>query len=242
MIKGEIHMKLKPIDAAKQFVDEAFPNCRGALLAGSVVRGEGTETSDLDIVIIDDTVESSYRESLFQFGWAIEAFVHNATSYKRFVEDDCKRGRPSLARMLAEGFIMKDDGIMEKLKQEAKELLLQGPEPLTEEQMKLARYFITDMLDDFIGSVKREEDLFIAGALADKLHEFVLRTNRQWTGSSKWVVRALKKYDPVLCDRFVEAFDRFYRNGEKEGIIALTDDILEPFGGRLFDGFSLGKK
>jgi hypothetical protein len=29
--------KLNPIDAAKQFINERFPHCQGALLAGSVV-------------------------------------------------------------------------------------------------------------------------------------------------------------------------------------------------------------
>ncbi|MBO9128422.1 nucleotidyltransferase domain-containing protein [Bacillus sp. 165] len=234
-------MKLQPLDAARQFVNEVFPACRGALLAGSIVRGEGTESSDLDIVVIDDGVEASYRESLVRFGWPIEMFVHNSVSYQTFVEEDRGRGRPSMANMLAEGIVLKDDGIMDKLKEEATTLLLQGPEPLTEEQIKVRRYFITDTLDDFIGSVKREEDLFIAATLAEQLHEFVLRINKQWTGQSKWIVRALKVYNPVFCEKFTEAFDIFYRQGDKEKIIVLTDEVLQPYGGRLFEGFSLGK-
>ncbi|HER2162506.1 TPA: nucleotidyltransferase domain-containing protein [Streptococcus pyogenes] len=58
-----------------------FPNCQGALLAGSVVRGEATETSDLDIVVFDKNLSSPYRESLIAFSWAIEVFVNNLTSY-----------------------------------------------------------------------------------------------------------------------------------------------------------------
>lgn len=29
----------------------------------------------------------AYRESLFEFGWAIEVFVHNLTSYKDFFQE-----------------------------------------------------------------------------------------------------------------------------------------------------------
>jgi predicted nucleotidyltransferase len=53
--------KLEPIGAAKTFVRTHFSNCQAALLAGSIVRGEATATSDLDIIIFDDTLVSSYR-------------------------------------------------------------------------------------------------------------------------------------------------------------------------------------
>jgi hypothetical protein len=34
----------------------------------------------------------------------------------------------------------------------------------------------------------------------------------------------------------------FYKCRKKEAIISLADRILDPFGGRLFAGFSLGKR
>ncbi|MGE6517417.1 nucleotidyltransferase domain-containing protein, partial [Lysinibacillus sphaericus] len=67
--------KLNPIEAAKRFINKSFPNCQGAVLAGSVVRGEETDTSDLDIVVFEKSITSSYRESLIDFGWPIEIFV-----------------------------------------------------------------------------------------------------------------------------------------------------------------------
>lgn len=79
-------MRLKPIEAAQQFIFKHFPNCQGSLLAGSVVRGEATDTSDLDIVVFDKDLTSPYRESFIDFGWAIEVFVHNLTSYKHFLK------------------------------------------------------------------------------------------------------------------------------------------------------------
>ncbi len=35
------------IDAAQIFVDQRFPECSAVFLAGSVIRGERTSTSDL---------------------------------------------------------------------------------------------------------------------------------------------------------------------------------------------------
>lgn len=218
-----------------------FSNCHGALLAGSVVRGEATETSDLDIVIFDSNLQSAYRESLIEYGWNIEVFVHNLTSYKAFFKSDCERARPSLPKMVSEGIVLKDSGIMKDIKQEAKDLLAKGPEEWSAETIRIKRYFITDALDDFIGCSIRAEEIFIAHTLAELVSEFVLRTNRQWIGASKWVIRSLRNYDEKFAEQFVEAFDTFYKSGDKNRIIVMVDDILQPFGGRLFQGFSLGK-
>ena len=229
------------IEAAQQFIAQYFPHCDGALLAGSVVRGEATETSDLDIVVFDHTRMASYRESIVAFGWAIEVFVHNLTSYKQYFHEDYKRARPSMPRMVSEGIVLKDNGILDGIKNEAKLLLDKGPEEWTEQTVKIKQYFITDALDDFIGCSNKAEELFIANALAELVSEFVLRTNRQWMSHSKWVVRALLQHDEAFTLHFIQAFDIFYKTGNKQHIIQLVNNVLEPFGGKYFDGFSVGK-
>ncbi|MGY6211382.1 nucleotidyltransferase domain-containing protein [Cytobacillus firmus] len=234
--------KLPPIEAAHQFVNAHFPNCKGALLAGSVVRGEATEKSDLDIVIFDKNNRTSYRESLIEYGWYIEVFVHTLTSYKQFFKMDYERARPSMPRMVSEGIVLKDDGVIESIRKEANDLLHNGPQEWSEETINTKRYFLSDALDDFIGSSNRSEELFIATTLAELLSEFVLRTNRQWIGASKWVYRSLKDYDEEFANQFVKAFDIFYKTGNKGQVIELADNVLQPFGGKLFDGFSLGKR
>jgi predicted nucleotidyltransferase len=233
--------RIDPNKAAELFILNHYPNCHGALLAGSVVRGEATETSDLDIVIFDKDIKSAYRESVIEFGWNIEVFVHNLTSYKEFFKSDCERARPSLPNMISEGIVLRDSEIMAQIKQEAKHLLEKGPEEWSAETIRMKRYFNTDVLDDFIGSTIREEEIFIANTMAELVCEFVLRSNRKWIGTSKWVIRSLRNHDEKLADRFVNAFDTFYRTGDKEKIIVMVDEILHPYGGRLFQGFSLGK-
>ncbi|MGM0750787.1 MAG: nucleotidyltransferase domain-containing protein [Bacillota bacterium] len=227
--------------AASNFVLENFPTCQAALLGGSVVRGEETSTSDLDIVIIDETIPSEFRESTISHGWPIEVFVHNLKSIRDYFQSDCQRARPSLPRMVSEGISIVDHPIILTLKEEANKLLRDGPPKWTDQTIHMKRYFITDALDDFIGSTRRGEDIFIAGALGESLHEFVLRTNGRWIGASKWIVRSLKEYDQDFAEEYVEAFERFYRIGNKQAIVRLVDSVLEPHGGRLFDGFTLGK-
>lgn len=143
--------------------------------------------------------------------------------------------------MVAEGIVLKDEGILDPIQKEARQLLVNGPEVWSTDTINKKRYFITDALDDFIGSKNRAEDIFIAHALAELVSEFILRTNRKWIGTSKWMIRALKNYNEQFTEQFVEAFDHYYQTGDKNKIIKITDNVLEPYGGRLFDGFSLGK-
>ncbi|RLQ94373.1 nucleotidyltransferase domain-containing protein [Falsibacillus albus] len=233
---------MSPLEAAKRFIDEQYSECSGAMLAGSVVRGEQTETSDLDIVIFVDGLQSAYRESVIFNGWPIEMFVHSMTSYEAYFKSDYDRARPSLQRMLAEGIIIKDFAGLEMIKKQAEGILDEGPAPWTDETIKMKQYFITDALDDFIGSNKRSESIFIASSLADQVHEFILRTNRKWIGASKWIVRALRNHDEGIAHQFVDAFDKFYVTGEKDAVIEFVNQVLEPFGGSLFAGFSMGKQ
>ncbi|PUB11155.1 nucleotidyltransferase domain-containing protein [Paenisporosarcina sp. OV554] len=234
--------KLLPLEAGEKFIQKHYPNCQGALLAGSVVRGEATEMSDLDIVIFDEKINSAYRESHVEFGWPIEVFAHNLASYKFYFESDYLRARPSLPRMVSEGIVLIDDGIIESIKNEADILLEKGPEKWTLQTITTKRYFLTDALDDFLGCLDRAEELFIANTIAVLLSEFVLRSNCKWMGDSKWIVRSLKQFDENYAKRFVEAFDRYYKYGEKNLIINLVDKALKPHGGRLFNGYSIGKE
>ncbi len=233
--------RLPAMEAAKKIIEKFFPDCDGAILAGSVVRGQESSTSDLDIVVFDQKLPASYRESFVELGWPVELFCHNLESYQAFLKSDCERAQPCLPRMIAEGIVLKDKGILDDIKQEAETLLHAGPERWDEATIKLKRYFLTDVLDDFIGTTNRSEAIFIAGTLAELAAEFVLRTNNWWIGSSKWIHRSLAELDKDYAEAFTEAFDLFYRTDEKSKVIHIVEGILEPHGGRLFAGFSLGK-
>lgn len=235
-------MKEAPKVVAVSFLTTYFPDCDGAILAGSIVRGEGTSTSDLDIVIFQENLKSAYRETFYISGWPIEVFVHNFTSYKAFFESDRERARPSLPRMVVEGDILISHPKLDEIKEEAGVLLGEGPEPWSEQTIQFKRYMLTDVLDDFIGSKKEEEELWTANALAEIIHEFYLRTNRQWIGHSKWVYRSLKSFNPGFADRFYQAFQLYYKRGDKKLVIQLAEEVMAPYGGRLLEGFSMGKK
>ncbi|MGV3488559.1 MAG: hypothetical protein ACO1OC_08245 [Tuberibacillus sp.] len=50
-------------DMAKRLVSERYEDCSVAILAGSMVRGEGTDHADLDLFILNHLISGPYRES-----------------------------------------------------------------------------------------------------------------------------------------------------------------------------------
>lgn len=228
--------------AAQAIIDEKFPACDAAFVGGSVIRGEGTKTSDLDIVVITNTVNAAYRESFHYAGWPVELFVHTPQSYLEFFADDKQRREPVLPRMCAEGIILQNrEGIAQRIKAEAQQLLAAGPEPLDTAQLDRLRYSLTAVLEDLEGTQDPGESYFIANSVAVRACELLLGAQQQWIGSGKWVLRALRNFDPNQAEQLTTALEACYQHGDKQALITFADDILKPVGGRLFDGYAVGK-
>lgn len=230
-------MRMSAQEAALHFVRQRFPDCRVAILSGSAAAGMETERSDLDLVIVDDSQHRPFRASFKEFGWPVEVFVMTSDTAEFLFEMNAASANPSLQRMVASGIVIRDDGTAGELIGRAKEMLDLGPEAWTEEERNEARYTITELLEDLAGSASREEDLFTVNRLAGLLAEFVTRVRGCWYGEGKWAARSLQACDEDFYRRFLQALELFYRKGEKEALAALADAVLEPYGGRLFEGF-----
>ena len=91
-------------EITNQILTSKYPNARLIFLAGSIVRGEGTSFSDLDLVVIFDKLPAAYRESFYFQDFPVEAFVHDPETLNYFLHDvDRPSGIPSLAQMILEG-------------------------------------------------------------------------------------------------------------------------------------------
>ncbi|WP_303801938.1 nucleotidyltransferase domain-containing protein [Alicyclobacillus macrosporangiidus] len=231
-------MRPAGLEAAKRFVTEHFPDCNVAILTGSVARGEETPQSDLDILIVSDTAPSAYIEAFYEYGWLIEVLMHNRESYKKFFEQDRLRGRPSLPHMFATGIVLVDDGTAASIQQEARALLESGPPAWSARDIQFARFVITNHLLDLEAGLEEVDTLFAVNDLANALHELVLRANGHWIGKGKRIVSAIRDFDPCLAQEFADTFEQFFTSRDVSGVIRFADRILEPYGGRLFAGYS----
>lgn len=174
--------KITNIEAAKKFIDGHFTECDLAILAGSTVRNASTSTSDLDIVIIDRTLKNSYRESFIEFGWPIEVFAHSNETVRSWIDKDILRRKPSMPTMIVEGLLIKgSEAYFLELQQYSESRLRSGPAQYTNMEDLTERYFITDLLDDFIGSTNYIDDVFILNQILEKLVNF-----KMVKGGSGW--------------------------------------------------------
>jgi predicted nucleotidyltransferase len=229
---------IEPIEAARGIFRERYEGARILFLAGSVVRGDGTPTSDLDIVVVYERLPNAYREAFIFEGWPVEAFVHDAETVERFFESDRVRGIPATVSMVLEGVeIPEASEFSAGLKQRASEIFETGPPPLEEDEMHLRRYRLTDWIDD-IRHPRSHEELVATGAyLYGDAADFFFRSRNLWSSHSKTIPRRLREADADFAETFLSAFDALFVEKDNAPVIALIERMLAPFGGLLFDGF-----
>jgi hypothetical protein len=225
----------------RQLHAERYPDAPLLLLAGSLVRGDGTVHSDLDLVVVHEHVDHAYRESFRYQGWPVEAFVHDAETMEHFfVEVDRPSGVMSLANMVVEGIELPAPSPLSRaVKARARAVLAAGPAPLDTAALRHKRYAITDLVDDLRAPRSPGEQVATAIRLYGALADLHLRARGRWSAHGKHVPRALAADDPAYAARFVAAFDALFAGHESGPVVRLAEETLAPLGGFLFEGHRL---
>lgn len=218
-----------------------YSDARVIFLAGSIVRGEGTAYSDLDLVVIFNKLPTAYRESFYFQGFPIEAFVHDPETLNYFLyELDRPSGVPSLAQMILEGVeVPEASEFSQSLKRLAALVIESRPPTLSEEDIRKLRYNLTNLVDD-IRQPRSKDELVASGTeLYEALADYYFRTNNLWSAKGKSIPRILKQADADLCLRYCNSFEELFASGQPAKVIAIAEEILKPNGGFLFDGHKL---
>lgn len=218
-----------------------FPDAEVIFLAGSVVRGEETPYSDLDLVVIFKKLPAAYRQSFVHHGWPVEAFIHDPETLNYFFwEIDRPSGVPTLPVMVAEGKeIPKESQLSQSLKALAQTVIDGGPPKWSKNDIDRARYFITDSCDDIRAPRNHAELIASASSLYNLLADFYFRSSQRWSARNKHVPRQLAQADPALAERFIQAFDAVFSAHNPLLLLELAESILGPQGGFLFDNYKL---
>lgn len=230
--------RIKPAAAAREIFAGRYNGARVVFLAGSVVRGEATPTSDLDLVVVYERLPHAYREAFLHAGWPVETFVHDPETLAHYFEADRRRGIPSLARMVSEGIeIPESSPFSGGLKRLASQLLEAGPPRWDKAELMTRRYRLSDWVDD-IRHPRTPEELVASGTfLYADLADFFLLSRSLWTAHSKTIPRRLREVDAGFAQRFRDAFEALFAEKRQGPVIALVEEVLQPFGGILFEGF-----
>jgi hypothetical protein len=234
-------MTTDSLDIARQLVLDRFPRARAAWLGGSVALGTPTATSDLDITVMLAGPPAPYRESLHHASWPVELFVQTEESIAHFCAVERAERRPTTLRLIGRSHILVDaDGSGRELRDRCARLLSAGPEPLTSKELRAPQYEITDLLDDLAGSPDENERLIIATTLWRATARLLLTGNGRWSGGGKWLHRELAALDQVGGTAFAGALAdgvRAVARGDIGPMMLAVTEILDPFGGRMFEGF-----
>lgn len=218
-----------------------YSQAKCILLSGSMVREEGTSTSDLDLVVVFERISCAYRDSYFYEKWPIEAFVHDPQTLKYFFRQvDRPTGVPSLATMVAEGIaVPMANEFTDSLKQLAILILNEGPPKWNKKEINISRYGITDLVDDLRDPRSRSEMYATATLLYSALADHYFRSRNTWSAKGKTIPRRLHAIDSNFAKRFIESFDDIFLNHCPNKVIDIAGDILKENGGFLFEGHRL---
>jgi hypothetical protein len=225
---------MDPVADARALVAARLPAALAAFLGPGVLSPRRTATSDLDIVVVLSGPPAPYRESLRWRGWPVELFVHDADSLERYFGKDTARRRPTLARLCAEGAILRGSAeATDQIRERGRYVLAAGPPPLADGELDLARYALTDLLDDLAGSTDPAETAVIGWNVWLATAELALLAGGHWLGSGKWLLRELRSADPALAERLVAA------TGAPGPLTGIADEVLDRAGGRFWAGLRL---
>lgn len=232
-------MKNNPLQTIQNLIKERYSNAKAVFWAGSVCQNNGTEASDLDLVIVFESIPCAYREAFIYDEWPIDAFIHDLNTIGYFCEKlEANDGRPALIHMILDGReILESDAFTKTIKHIAENALNTGPDTWSQNQIDKERFLITDILDDIKFPKNQDEQITSAIHLFEPLIQFYFRAQKKWAASGKALMRLLKDKNPDLALEINQSFELLFQKKDATAIDLVVQKILAPYGGFLWDGF-----
>ncbi|TFG73790.1 MAG: hypothetical protein E4H27_00065 [Anaerolineales bacterium] len=209
---------------AVQFILATVPDVCGILVSGTILRGNPSPSSDLDIYVIH---QQPWRQRLQRWfnGVPAEIFINPVKKVYEYFTAERGHARPITSHMLHTGFIILalDDNLAELRKQAAVELT-RTPDP-TPQQLTITRYLAATRYEDAtdIAQTKPETaDMVLGQAVYAMLHYAFLKANC-YIPRDKDLLMALAGLDAQLAHKITA----FYRSSTFEERFALAQEIAD---------------
>jgi hypothetical protein len=233
------NMREDPLQTIKKLIQQRFAAAKAIFWSGSVSQSNGTDLSDLDLVIVFEALPNAYREAFIYDSWPIDAFMHDLDTLRYFCGRlEASDGKPALINMILQGKeILAQNSVSMEAKAIAAEALANGPDAWSQAQVDKECFLITDILDDIKSPKNKEEQITSAVHLFEPLIQFYFRTQKKWAASGKSLMRLLKAENPDLAEELTKAFESLVQTGDSSGIESAVTKILAPHGGFFWDGF-----
>lgn len=180
----------------------------GIIAGGSILRGEGGPTSDIDIYVIHLAPWRQRLQRRFS-GVPCEIFINPPQQIRRYFEEEHSR-RPITAHLFVTGFVVLDrDPVVQSLRNDAATWLETPPNPPAD-SLRWQRYEIVDLLDnarDLVKTDSHNADMILHQA-AHALIDYAFLVANRPLPRSKATLRTLRSVDPAaaaLAQRYYAA-------------------------------------
>lgn len=222
---------------AARVLETRYPDADAGFAAGSLIRGQGTALSDLDLVVLYPSLPAAGRDLFLFEDLPVDVFLHDPETMAWVFQADIDAGKSGNITMVAEGRIVGPrPEAAHALQARARQLLDAGPPPLTPEQRDQFRFHITGRLEDLRDPRPPAEMVATGAWLHLALADFILRSRGRWAATGKWTPRALAELDPQMEAAFSAAFDALFARLDAGPLIDFTEQVMAPFGGLLAIG------
>lgn len=209
---------------AVTYILTQYDDAVGIVAAGSVLRGQGHVTSDLDLYVIRTRPQRQRVQRRFH-GVAAEIFVNPPHQIERYFADEARASRPVTAHMLANGaVILALDPVVEQLRAQA-EAELRRPFAPSATDLRWERYLAALELEDALDILDQNPPggtLILCGAV-HKMLRYAFRQAGHPIPRDKDLLSALETLDPALA----EWARSFYRERDPGAQRALAEQIAD---------------
>lgn len=221
----------------REILDARFPDALGGLVAGSTARGEGTPSSDLDLIVLLPGRPAPMRSTEHLQGQLVEFFVHTEDSLVGFIDRERQLRRSPLLHMCAHGLIISDrDRRLARLQDFARDRWSAGPAPLTDDELDDRRYRLTALLDDLADETNPVDRAGLATAVFTDTADLALVSRGRWSGAGRWLTRRLRETDAELSDNLAAGL-RAAVHGDATILLSCGRSELDRLGGPLDSGY-----
>lgn len=180
----------------------------GAFLTGSAVTAYFSAHSDIDVyIVLSSRARWRERGNMVLDGVLIEYFANPTTQIRKYFEEDFRKNRRTMARMLVMGKIIFDrHGVIARLRKEAEKWMGRKFGKLSRASLEAAKYGMWDELENL-------KDLY-----AQKALNFELLYHKLLVQVLEWYAKFLRSEIPPISKlvKFFtdEEFRREYRYEE----------------------------
>ena len=199
-----------------------FKDANQILIGGSYLKGYANTESDIDVIVINQTVQAIERENYYCDDILIDLAIHDVRSLRNTILKERVNAMCSMADNIfhAVPLLNLDEGTV-YLKQFAADAIRAGPPPFDIESSKA---HLLGQVDDIRHCMDQTERMTLAAGILTQLIVFFLRSSGGWLGAAKYMGRDLRRVNVQFSEALLGVAQQAFT---PHGAIALADFTLE---------------